>query len=69
MAAKTMDDIIRTVPARLMGGTETLSGEIPAGKALKIDTSPQGEELVDALVPAGKKCIYSISVSLELVDA
>ena len=37
---------------RMSGGE---SFEVAAGKSLKIETSPRGEDIMDAEVPAGKK--------------
>jgi len=37
---------------------------IPAGKTLKIETTPQGEEILSETVPAGKTWTVSISVSV-----
>lgn len=37
---------------------------IPAGKTLKIETTPHGEEILSETVPAGKTWTVSISVSV-----
>lgn len=43
-------------------GTAVL--EIPAGKNLKIETTPEGEEILNVTVPTGKKWTVNISVSI-----
>lgn len=43
--------------------------EMAAGKTLKIETSPSGEEILDVTVPAGKKWSVGIVVSVEETDA
>lgn len=37
---------------------------IPAGKKLVIETTPRGEEILEAEVPAGKTWTVSISVNI-----
>lgn len=69
MAVITMDDLVDVVPAKTKGSTDTITGSMAAGKSLKIETYPNGVELVDAIVPAGKICNYQIVLSVELVDA
>jgi hypothetical protein len=43
-----------------LSGDQTI--ELEAGIHLKIETSPNGEELLDAIVPAGK--VWEISVKI-----
>ena len=52
-------------PARMWkyGGD---SFELVAGKHLKIETSPGGEELLDAVVPAGKT--WDINLTVNIVE-
>lgn len=38
---------------------------LPAGKSIKIETSPQGEELLNAEVPAGKTWTVRVTVHIE----
>jgi hypothetical protein len=50
-----------------------ISGEesgivIAAGKSFKIETSPQGEDILDVEVPAGKQWTVVVSVSIDEVD-
>ena len=43
---------------------------IPAGQRLRIETSPGGAEILDAIVPAGKRWInLAVSISGDEVDA
>ena len=37
---------------------------VPAGKSLKIETSPSGAELLDVTVPAGKSWAVTLQVSV-----
>ena len=69
MATITMDDLVTVIPERIKGESETITGQIVAGKRLKVETTPAGEEIVNALVPAGKVCNYKVVVAVELVDA
>ena len=69
MAVITMDDLISVIPEMTKGSTETITGSAVAGQRIKIETSPGGDELVDALVPSGKVCNYKLVLSVELVDA
>jgi len=48
----------------LMAGSEEV--EIAAGKSLKIETSSQGEEILDVVCPTGKK--WSARVIVEIVE-
>jgi hypothetical protein len=45
------------------------SFNLVAGQSLKIESSPNGEELLVAEVPAGKKWTVSVSVSTVETDA
>ena len=45
------------------------SFEATAGQSLKIETSPGGDDIMDAEVPAGKKWAVSISVQVSETDA
>lgn len=52
---------------------EKLHGEeadvvIPAGKRLRIETTPDGVEILDALVPSGKQWTATVSVSIDETD-
>ena len=40
-----------------------------AGQSVKIETSPNGEELLDITVPAGKKWYVTLYVKIEETDA
>ena len=63
--------LARTVtPATTKLHGEEPGFDVPPGKRLKIETSPGGEEILDAAVPAGKKWInVTICVSGDEVDA
>ena len=43
--------------------------DMTAGKSLKIETSPAGEELLNVEVPVGKKWSVSIGVQISESDA
>jgi len=53
------------LPART---TKSGSGTVTAsaGQSLKIETSPRGEELLDAEVPAGKS--WTVTVNVYIVE-
>lgn len=40
-----------------------------AGQHLKVETTPDGEELLDAVVPAGKVWTISVVVDIQETDA
>ena len=42
--------------------------ELPAGKRLKIETSPNGNELLDVEVPVGKKWVGTVVVRFVELD-
>jgi len=69
VAVLTMDDLLVVTPERAEGSSDTVSIEVPAGKSLKIETTPGGEEYADIEVPAGKVATFRIIVSVEVVDA
>ena len=48
-----------------INGTGGASITVPAGKSLKIETSPNGTEVLDAECPAGKQWKVHISVFIE----
>jgi hypothetical protein len=50
-----------------LAGAETF--EVPAGKTLKIETSPRGEEYLNETVPEGKVWEVSIYVDIKEMDA
>jgi hypothetical protein len=43
--------------------------ELNEGQKLKVETSPNGDEVLDAEVPAGKKWLVHIAVTISEVDA
>jgi len=49
--------------------TGTYSFDCAAGKNLKIETSPAGEEILNTDVPAGKQRTYTVTVTYVEVDA
>ena len=42
---------------------------LSAGKSIKIETSPQGDELLNAMVPSGKEWAVSVWVTIHETDA
>jgi hypothetical protein len=62
--------ILKEVPTRVIthsGGIVTM--QLEAGKSLKIETSPEGDDLLDVVVPEGKVWNLSISVQVNEEDA
>jgi len=41
---------------------------LPVGKSIKIETAPDGEELLDAIPPEGKTWQINISVNINETD-
>jgi hypothetical protein len=61
---------LKVVPTRVIthsGGIATL--QIAAGQTLKIETSPGGDDILEATVPEGKVWNTSISVQVNEEDA
>lgn len=42
---------------------------IEAGKALKVETSPNGEEILEVVCPPGKKWLARLEVTIKETDA
>jgi len=57
--------LVKKEPAVAIGyyGTEVLN--IAADKHLKVETSPDGEDVLDAVVPTGKTWVARITVSIQ----
>ena len=55
-----------TVPARASASFSqgSVDFSLAAGKTLSIETSPNGEEILNLTVPAGKSWAVSVSVSI-----
>lgn len=58
-----------TVAAYSYHTLKNITATIPAGKTLKIETFPDGEELGSGEVPVGKECEVEISVVVRMRDA
>lgn len=56
-------------PAKTRLHGECVDIELAAGKSLKIETSPQGDELIDTEVPEGKVWKISIGINITEEDA
>lgn len=53
-----------SLPARVSyQGSATVTA--PAGRHVKVETSPGGEELLDAVVPAGKTWVVTVNVYIQ----
>lgn len=57
------------LPACVKKHGEQAGIAVTAGKHLVIETSPDGGEILDAAVPAGKVWTATISVSIDETDA
>lgn len=42
---------------------------VPAGKTLTVETSPGGEEILSAVVPAGKSWLVTVVIDVSETDA
>ena len=59
---------IDNVPARTKLHGEKDRLVVSAGQHLRIETSPEGAEVLDAVVPAGKQWEVTIGVSIDVTD-
>jgi len=60
-----MELVDRSQPAKnLLTGRHKIT--IPAGKSLKIETSPDGEDILNAEVPTGKT--WDVILIIEIVE-
>lgn len=57
-----------TIPAQTVHRIKRLNACIPAGKTLKIETTPDGVELGSGVVPAGQECDVQISIAVKFRD-
>ncbi len=67
-----MTELLRThYPARAAFDSlsEVLQFEVSAGKSLKIESSPKGEEFFNLEVPKGKKWTVTLTVLISEEDA
>jgi len=67
MAAIDLQTLDHSAKRTMSGGTGYFS--MAAGKTLKVETSPQGEDLLNEQVPAGKVWTVVVSVSITETDA
>jgi len=59
------DEQILLAATQRVGNT---SFEVTAGKSLKIETFPAGEEIINETVPAGKKWLLDVWLKIREVD-
>jgi len=67
MASIDLQVVEHAAKRTMSGGTGYFSME--AGKRLKVETSPRGEEILNEQVPAGKVWSVVVSVSITELDA
>lgn len=67
--AVDLNEMLKTIPARIRGSTDTITAEVPAGKEIKIETSPDGENIAAGTVPDGKVWFINIVISIKQKDA
>jgi len=58
----------RTIPEQVIKSGSEDALEVVAGKSLKIETSPDGIDILDEEVPAGKVWVVTISVQIKESD-
>ena len=65
-----MELIIQTSPALLETKNYSGSGtyDVSAGKTLKVETGPQGDEILSITVPEGKKWRANVTISIVETD-
>lgn len=64
-----LNDMLGIIPERTKGSTETIPFVALAGEVVKLETSLGGEEIAMGTVPAGKKWIGKLIISIEETDA
>lgn len=63
-----MNLITNSVPAATQKSGTQDNIIVPAGKTLKIETTPDGEEVLNVVVPAGKRWVVAIGVDIREED-
>lgn len=56
------------IPATTVHKIKRLNFTVPAGKTLKIETTPDGKELGSGTVPAGQECDVTITIVVKFRD-
>ncbi len=69
VVADVLEDYIRVIPERTTGGTKVYTIEVPEGKELKLETSPDGENFFTLTPSTGKKLVVQITAYVEEVSA
>jgi len=69
MAVVNLNELLEIVPARSIAASDTIEFEVSAGKTLKLETAPDGDDLASGTVPSGKKWIGKWNITFEEVDA
>lgn len=67
MPSINLNQMLAQMPKKASGDTGTL--EIPAGKIIKTEISPLGDEIVIGTVPVNKKWHIRFIVHIEELDA
>ena len=67
--AQDLNDLKVTTTPVTQIKTDTVVVEVPAGKTFKVETTPDGEEILIGLVPVGKKWRVAITLSIVESDA
>jgi hypothetical protein len=57
-----------TIPESTYHKMKRLNFTVPAGKTLRIETSPNGEDLGSGIVPQGKEADVEISIVVRFRD-
>lgn len=60
-------ELTESVQHKKLGGNDTFT--VPAGKLLRIEYSPDGEEILSVEVPVGKEWHVGVVVDIEEVNA
>ena len=59
-----LDDVKEVIPERVVYNPQTLTITIPAGKTLRIETSPQGEDFLSLEAANRTDLVATITVSI-----
>lgn len=55
MATVDLNDLADVTAEQITTQSETITTIVPAGKTLKLETTPDGEEVASGVVPDGKE--------------
>ena len=69
MPVINLNDLKTVRPERIKYESETITTEVVAGKTLRLETSPQGNEIASGTVPEGKAWLVRWVLSITETNA